>query len=419
MTGGCPGNGQQIMRRAGPLAALIMPVLLLVLAACETDPAPEPTPFPTPPPINDDLPPPGDEQLNAIPRTTDARVSITGAGATFPNVLYSVWVDEYNQLNRGVRINYQSVGSGAGIRSIIDRTVDFGATDGPMDDEQKAEAPGRIIHIPAAMGAVVPSYHLRDAPDSLRFSQETIAGIFLGQVTRWDDPRIAADNPGVDFPDRDIAVCHRSDGAGTTFIWADFMAAISDEWAETIGVGTSLRWPRGAFLGGNGNEGVAACISQINGAIGYVEIAYAIQNDLNVALLENFDGNFVEPSLEAVTAAATGLIKAGEFPADMEARIVNAPGPDAWPAAGFTWMLVYEELDLLGGMTLTRAQELVRYLLWTLDRDGGQRYTIPLDYAPLDRAVIELAHDAIKTITFDGQPVWETMLNEQSPATSQ
>lgn len=281
-----------------------------------------------------------------------------------------------------------------------------------MTEDQKEDASARVWHIPTAMGAVVPAYNLEEAPDELRFSQDTIAGIFLGHIDRWDDPAIAADNPGADLPDQDIAVCHRSDGAGTTFIWVDFLAEISDEWAEDIGVATSVSWPRGNFVGGNGNEGVAQCIQQIDGALGYVEIAYAETNNLPVAQLENAAGNFVEPTLGAVTEAAGGMIEAGEFPDDMEARVANAPGEGSWPASGFTWLLVYEELAILDGMSLTRAQELIRFMLWALDEDGGQQYTEPLDYAPIHPDVRDLAHEAITGITYHGQPVWETMLEQ-------
>jgi phosphate transport system substrate-binding protein len=363
----------------------------------------------TPTPIIQ-LPSPPPSPLDAVPRTTNERASLTGAGATFPNVLYSTWVTMYNDVNRGIRVNYQSIGSGGGIRATIEKVVDFGGTDGPMTDEQKDDARTRVWHIPTAMGAVVPAYRLDGGPNELRFSQPTIASIFLGHIDNWSDPAIAADNPNAHLPDRDIAVCHRADGAGTTYIWVDFLAAISDEWRETIGVATSVNWPRGNFIGANGNEGVTNCIRQVNGSIGYVELAYAEQSNLEVAQLQNQSGNFVTATLDAVTNAAAGLIETGEFPADMEARVVNAPGADSWPAAGFTWLLVYQELDVLDGMDLRKAQELVRFILWALDPDGGQQFTTFLDYAPLHPDVVALAHDAILRVTFEGQPVWETMV---------
>jgi phosphate transport system substrate-binding protein len=404
---------------------MLLAVAGLAFAACGNDddndngnttpPTATPTtaandPTPTPNNGNNDTPEPQPSDLDDIPRTTSASVSLTGAGATFPNVLYSTWVTEYNDMNRGIRVNYQSIGSGGGIRAVIDKTVDFGGTDGPMTDEQKGDAGSTVWHIPMAMGAVVPAKNPSGLPDDLRFSQTTIADIFLGKITKWNDPAIVADNPGAALPDRDIAVCHRSDGSGTTFIWVDFLAAISDEWRENIGVATSVNWPRGNFVGANGNEGVANCVRQITGAIGYVELAYATQNNLSVARLENAEGNFVEPSLQAVSQSAAGLIAAGTFPTDMEARVVNAPGADSWPAAGFTWLLVYQELDVLDGVTLEQAQELIRFMLWALDEDGGQKWAEPLDYAPIHPDVIALAHEAIKQLTFNGQPVWETML---------
>jgi phosphate transport system substrate-binding protein len=334
-------------------------------------------------------------------------MDITGAGATFPNVLYSTWSDQYNQINSGIRVNYQSIGSGGGIRQVIEKTVDYGATDGPMNDEQKAEAGSRVWHIPMAMGAVVPAYNLPGNPQ-LRFSQETIANIYLGHITEWNDPAIVADNPDVELPDMEIAVAHRSDGSGTTFIWVDFLSAVSEEWRENIGVATSVNWPTG--IGGNGNEGVAGVIRQIPGAIGYVELAYAEQNNLPAGILESRDGTWVEPTFENVAAAAGGLIEAGQFPEDMEARVVNAPGPNSYPSAGFTWALLYDDMSAVPGMTLERAQEVLRYMLWSLDSDGGQRFNIPLHYGPLDPSVQGRAREALKQIKFDGQPIWETML---------
>jgi phosphate transport system substrate-binding protein len=244
-----------------------------LIAACGDD-GTAATPDPTQPtggstPVVGATPPP-DPELDAISRTTDRNMTLNGGGATFPNVLYSRWSDEYRELNRGIRINYQSIGSGGGIRGVIDKTFDFGGTDGPMNEEQKAEAGSRVWHIPMAMGAVVPAYNLPGNPQ-LRFSQETIANIFLGHIDHWQDPAIVADNPDVDLPDMDLVVVHRSDGSGTTFIWVDFLAAVSDEWRENVGVATSVNWPTG--VGANGNEGVANQVRQIPGAVGYVELA--------------------------------------------------------------------------------------------------------------------------------------------------
>jgi len=354
-------------------------------------------------------PPPqtADPDLDQIPRTTDRSISLNGAGASFPNVLYSQWSDAYNELNRGIRMNYQSIGSGGGIRAVIDKTVDFGGTDGPMNDEQKGEAGSPVWHIPMAMGAVVPAYNIPGNPQ-LRFSQETIANIFLGHITRWDDEAIAADNPDVDLPALDLVVVHRSDGSGTTFIWVDFLAAVSEEWRNNVGVATSVNWPTG--IGANGNEGVANQVRQVEGAIGYVELAYAVQNNLPAGNLQNRAGNWIEPTFEAVAAAAGGMIAAGEFPENMEARVVNAAGADSYPSAGFTWVLLYDDLGVISGMNLERAQEVLRYVLWSLDADGGQQYNIPLYYGPLDPLVQEFAREALKNIKFNGQPIWETMI---------
>ncbi len=392
-------------------------LLLFVAAACGDDddngtPAPTTPPATTTPSTPDGSPPPvqtppPDAELDSIPRTTDRSMTINGGGATFPNVLYSAWSDEYIALNSGIRINYQSIGSGGGIRGVIDRTFDYGATDGPMNEEQKEEAGAKVWHIPMAMGAVVPAYNLPGNPQ-LRFSQDTIAGIYLGDITVWNDPAIVEDNPDVDLPDMDIAVVHRSDGSGTTFIWVDFLAAISDEWRENVGVATSVNWPTG--IGANGNEGVANQVRQIPGGIGYVELAYAVQNNIPAGILQNQAGNWIEPTFETVSAAAGGMIAAGEFPEDMEARVVNAPGENSYPSAGFTWTLLYEDLDEIPGMTLERAQEIIRYHLWSLDPDGGQQFNIPLYYGPLDPLVQEFAREALKNIKFNGEPVWETML---------
>lgn len=389
--------------------ALVAAGALFGLACSDNGTSPAPTQAPQTSQPTAQVPvatPPPDPDLDDIPRTTSRNVTLTGAGATFPNVLYSHWSDEYNALNRSIRVNYQSVGSGAGIRQVIEKTVDFGGTDGPMNAEQKASAGSTVWHIPMAMGAVVPAYNLPGDPQ-LQLRQATIADIFLGKITKWNDPAIVADNPGIDLPDSDIAVVHRSDGSGTTFIWVDFLSNISNEWRDSVGVGTSVNWPTG--IGANGNEGVANQIRQIPGAIGYVELAYAEQNNLPSARLENREGRFIAPNYDSVSAAAAGMIAAGQFPADMEARVTNAPGADSWPASGFTWVLLYEELNVLPTMTQERAEELIRYVLWSLDADGGQQWNVPLHYAPLDPIVQEFAREALKNITFNGTPVWQSM----------
>ncbi|MDO8750045.1 MAG: phosphate ABC transporter substrate-binding protein PstS [Dehalococcoidia bacterium] len=415
------------LRTAGRLSKLLLvmvgAVMLLALAACGGEPVPTPTttatsvptatptkaaqtPTATSAPVSTATPTPR-RDIDSIPRTTSKSMTLTGAGATFPFPLYSKFSAEYNKLNPGIKINYQSIGSGGGINQVIQKTVDFGGTDGPMNAEQKTSAGSTVLHIPMAMGAVVPAYNLSGSPQ-IRFSQDTIASIYLGKITKWNDPKIAADNPGVTLPNQDIAVVYRSDGSGTTFIWTDYLANVSQEWKDKVGTATSVSWPTG--LGAKGNEGVANQVGQIPGAVGYVELAYAKQNNLRFAQLKNKAGNWITPSLETTSAAAAGMIAAGEFPENMEARVVNAAGANSYGAAGFTWILIYQDLSVLPQMNLERAQELIRYALWSLDRVGGQQYHASLDYAPLDPLVVNMAKEKLKTVTFKGTPVWETML---------
>ncbi len=393
--------------------------MLLALAACGSSPVPTPTATPTSVPTatptkaaQTTTPQPAatatpKRDTDSVPRTTSKSVTLNGAGATFPYPLYSKFSAEYNKLNSGMKINYQSIGSGGGISQVIQKTVDFGGTDGPMNAEQKTSAGSTVLHIPIAMGAVVPAYNLSGSPQ-IRFSQDTIANIYLGKITKWNDPKIATDNPGVTLPNQDIAVVYRSDGSGTTFIWTDYLANVSQEWKDKVGTATSVSWPSG--IGAKGNEGVANQVGQILGAVGYVELAYARQNKLHFAQLKNKAGNWITPGLETTSAAAAGMIAASEFPDNLEARVVNAAGVNSYGASGFTWLLIYQDLSVLPQMNLERAQELVRYALWSLDSNGGQQYHAPLDYAPLDPLVVKLAKQKLKTVTFKDTPVWETML---------
>src|SRR5438128_5069735 len=259
-----------------------------------------------------------------------AQMLMNGAGATFPYPIYSKWFDEYTRVDRGARFNYQSIGSGGGIRQITARTVDFGASDGPMTDDQLKRAPGDLLHIPTVLGAVVATYNLPGAP-KLRFTPDALAEIFLGKITKWNDAKIAAANPGVALPDQAILVVHRSDGSGTTYIWVDYLAKVSKAWEQKVGVGTSVNWPVG--LGGKGNEGVAGQVKNTPGALGYVELAYAVQNKLPVGVVRNAAGKFVEPSIESTTAAAAA---AKDMPADFRVSITNPAGDDAYPIASFT-----------------------------------------------------------------------------------
>lgn len=322
-----------------------------------------------------------------------AQMLMNGAGATFPYPLYTKWFDEYAKVDRTVRFNYQSIGSGGGIRQITARTVDFGASDGPMTDEQLKKAPGELFHIPMVMGAVVATYNLPGNP-KLRFAPDVLADIFLGKITKWNDPRIQAMNPEATLPNRPIIVVHRSDGSGTTYIWVDYLSKVSKEWAQKVGRGTSVNWPVG--LGGKGNEGVAGQVKNTPGALGYVELAYAITNKLPVAAIRNQAGKFVAPSIESTTTAAAGAAK--NMPPDFRVSLTNAPGEDAYPVAGFTWLLVYKEQQ-----DEAKGKALVKFLGWAIHE--GQKYAPGLLYAPLPSQVVRMVEAKIKAITHQGKPL--------------
>ena len=325
------------------------------------------------------------------PHPDEAR-TLTGAGATFPAVLYTKWFSEYAKLT-GVQVNYQSIGSGGGIKSISDQTVDFGATDSPMTDEQmRAAKGGEILHIPMALGAVVPTYNIPGVTQPLKFTPETLAGIFLGDITRWNDPQLVADNPDAGLPDADIVVVHRSDGSGTTFIWTDYLSTVSEKWSTTVGKGTSVNWPTG--LGGKGNEGVAGEVKQTPHTIGYVEFIYAVQNQLGFGHVKNQAGSFVEPSLETVTTAAAGV--ADTIAPDLRASIVNAPGAQSYPISGFTWLLVYQSIP-----DKAKAIALARMLWWAIH--DAQVYNAELGYAPLPEAIVKKAEEKVLAIMTGGE----------------
>ncbi len=315
--------------------------------------------------------------------------ALTGAGATFPYPIYSKWFSDYAAQTH-VEINYQSIGSGGGVRQISDMTVDFGASDGPMSDAEIAKVKGGpILHIPTVLGADVLTYNLPGITQSLRFSPEAIAGIFLGKITKWNDPQLVALNPGVKLPDQDILVVHRSDGSGTTYIWTDYLSSVSPEWAKGPGKGKDVQWPVG--LGGKGNEGVAGQVKQTPYAIGYVELAYARQNKLPYGAVKNAAGKFVEPTIESVTAAAAGV--AGTLPANTDYRIsiVNGPGANAYPISSFTWLLVYKNQT-----NATKGKQLVDFLTWMLH--DGQKETAALDYAPLPTEMVKRLDTYVKQI---------------------
>src|ERR1700680_3112412 len=275
--------------------------------------------------------------LLAMLATTPAWAqNINAAGATFPYPIYSKWFDEYHKLHPNIQINYQSIGSGGGIRQLLDKTVDFGASDGPMTDEQLQQAGFKILHFPTVLGADVPSYNIPGVTAELKFTPEALAGIFLGKVTKWNDPAIAGPNPGIKLPAEDIVVVHRSDGSGTTYIWTDYLSKVSDAWRTKVGKDTSVNWPVG--LGGKGNEGVAGLIKQTPYSIGYVELIYAVQNSISYGLVKNASGDFVKASLAGVSAAAAGA--ATSMPDDFRVSITNAPGKPAYPISSFTWLLI-------------------------------------------------------------------------------
>jgi phosphate transport system substrate-binding protein len=315
-----------------------------------------------------------------------AQTTLNGAGATFPYPMYSKWFSDYHTLHPDVEINYQSIGSGGGIRQVLAQTVDFGASDGPMTDQQLAEAKFKIIHIPTVMGAVVPAYNIPGITGEIKFTPEALAGIFMGKISKWNDAAITSANPGINFPSTDIIVVHRSDGSGTTYIFTDYLSKVSPEWASGPGRGTSVKWPVG--LGGKGNEGVAGQVRQLPGSIGYVELIYAVQNKIPYGVVRNAAGAYVKASLESVTAAAASM---KNMPADFRVSITNAPGKDAYPICSFTWLLIPEV-----SKDPAKGKILADFLNWMVDE--GQKETAALTYAPLPANVAAKVKEAIKQV---------------------
>ena len=315
-----------------------------------------------------------------------AQTALNGAGATFPYPIYSKWFSEYHKAHPDVEINYQSIGSGGGIAQVQAGTVDFGASDGPMSDEQLAKAKVKVIHLPTVLGAVVPAYNIPGVKVELRFTPDVLAGIYLGKITKWNDKAITAVNPGVSLPDKDIVVVHRSDGSGTTYIFTDYLSKISPDWKSGVGKGTSVKWPVG--LGGKGNEGVAGLIRQMDGAIGYVELIYALQNNIPYGSVKNAAGAFVKASLESTTAAAASM---KSMPADFRVSITNAPGKDAYPICSFTWLLVPVQWK-----DQHKKDVFVDFLNWMVTK--GQDLTEGLKYARLPQEVVSKEQAAFKTI---------------------
>ena len=312
---------------------------------------------------------------------------INGAGATFPNPIYSKWFSEYSKMHPTVQINYQPIGSGGGIRQLTNQTVFFGATDGPMTAEQLQQAPGKVLHLPTVLGGVVPVYNLPGVRTELKFTGALLADIFLGKITKWNDPALMKINPGVSLPGTDISVVHRSDGSGTTYIWVDYLAKVSPEWKQKAGVATSVNWPTG--IGGKGNEGVAGLVQQTPGAIGYVELIYALQNKIEYGSVQNMDGEFVRASTASVTAAAAAAVK--NMPKDFRVSITNAPGKGVYPISSFTWLLLYENPK-----NKAQSKMMVEFVKWALT--DGQKFAPDLGYAPLPSEVVKMEMDALTTI---------------------
>jgi phosphate transport system substrate-binding protein len=327
--------------------------------------------------------------VTATAGTASAEILINGAGATFPYPLYSKWFSEYAKIDPSVKFNYQSIGSGGGIKQITAQTVDFGASDKFLSDEELKAAPGKLIHIPTVMGAVVVTYNLPGVPKGLKLKSEDVADIFLGKISKWNDKRISDDNPGVKLPDQPIIVVHRSDGSGTTSIFTDYLAGVSPEWAKKVGKGASVKWPIG--LGGKGNEGVAGQIKTTQNTIGYVELAYAFENKLPYAHLQNKAGAFIEPSIKTTSAAAAAAAR--NMPADYRISLVNQPGKDAYPIVGFTWLLVYEQQK-----NAAKGKKLVEFLNWSMKK--GQKMASGMLYAPLPENVEKMVEKTIKTIKY-------------------
>jgi phosphate transport system substrate-binding protein len=325
-------------------------------------------------------------------------VLLNGAGATFPNIIYQKWITDYNAAHPGVQLNYQSIGSGGGIAQFTDGTVDFGGSDAPMSDSEIAAVQGNVLHIPTVLGGVVPTYNLPGVTEPIRFSPEVLADIFLGTINRWDDIRLASVNPGVTLPARPIVVVHRSDGSGTSYIFTGFLSTVSPDWRAKVGQGKSVNWPVG--IGGKGNEGVSATVQQTPGAVGYVELGYAMINKMPVGAVRNRDGNFVTPDISTVSAAAAGAMAELTSATDFRVSLLNAPGERTYPIASFTWLLLHKDY----GAEAAKARALVEFVWWALS--DGQQAAPELGYAPLPPEIKPWIRARLETITADGTPVW-------------
>jgi phosphate transport system substrate-binding protein len=317
-------------------------------------------------------------------------INLNGAGATFPFPLYSKWMAEYNTHFPNIRINYQSIGSGGGIRQIIAGTVDFGATDAPMKDDESKQAPGKLFHIPATIGAVVVSYNVPELTQALKLTPETLSAIYLGNIKKWNDPKIAADNPEAKLPAKDIAVVYRTDGSGTTAVYTDYLAAVSKEWKDKVGAGKSVKWPVG--LGAKGNEGVTGQVKTTPYTIGYIERAYATQNKLPMAEIKNKAGKFIAPATAAMSAAAEGV----EMPPELHVSLVDSAAEAAYPITGYTYLLVYADAK-----DATKGEAIAKFLWWALH--DGQKFAESLDYAPLPAKVVTQVEARLKELSAGGK----------------
>ena len=337
--------------------------------------------------------------VTIVAGTAAQTIQINGAGATFAYPIYSKWFAEYNKLHSDIQINYQSIGSGGGIRQFSDGTVDFGATDAPMTDSAITAISGNALHIPTVMGAVVVIYNLQSVSNAVRLTPDVLADIFLGKVTKWNDARIASINPGVTLLAADIIVVHRSDGSGTSFAFTDYLSKVSPEWQQKVGKGPSVNWPVG--LGGRGSEGVSATVSQTPGSIGYVELAYATTNKIQFATVRNSSGNWITPTLASVTAAAAGAMKDMGPNTDFRVSIANSSGPQAYPISTFTWLLLHKSYS-----DTAKARSLVQFVWWA--ENEGQAKAPELGYAPLPQEMRPWIQARLRSITAGGRPVWKT-----------
>jgi phosphate transport system substrate-binding protein len=335
----------------------------------------------------------------ALAAPAAAQVKLNGAGATFPNIIYQDWILSYNKAHPEVQLNYQSIGSGGGIRQFSEGTVDFGGSDAPMSDSAIAAIQGNVLHIPTVLGAIVITYNLPGVTQQLKFTPEAIADIFLGKIAKWNDARLASANAGVSLPATDVVVVHRSDGSGTSFGFTDYLSKVSPEWAQKVGKGTSVNWPVG--LGGKGNEGVAATVNQTPGAIGYVELGYATSNKMAFGPVRNSAGKFVAPTLEAVTAAAAGALEKLGPSTDFRVSLTNPDGAEAYPIATMTWLLLHKTYP-----DAAKAKALVQFVWWA--ETEAQSRAASLGYAPLPKQLRPWIEARLKSITADGKAVWAT-----------